>query len=80
VSNVKSTSSQATLGVGVGIGSQSQSKYALKLNIPQLTGVGVGVGQIPPIKSFADISGQFELHGNEPLKKQSPSKTSDRHQ
>jgi hypothetical protein len=56
----KFTSSQATLGVGVGSGSQSQSKYALKLKIEQSIGVGVGVGQIPPSKSFAEISGHCE--------------------
>jgi hypothetical protein len=57
LSIIKFTSSQGTLGLGVGSGSQSQSKYALKLKIEQSTGVGVGVGQIPPTKSFAEISG-----------------------
>lgn len=57
---IKLTSSQGTLGVGVGIGSQSQSKYALKSKIEQSTAVGVGVGQIPPEKSFAEISGHCE--------------------
>jgi hypothetical protein len=32
----------------------------LKLNIEQSTPVGVGVGQIPPEKSFAEISGHCE--------------------
>jgi hypothetical protein len=76
----KFTSSQGTLGVGVGIGSQSQSKYALKLKIEQSTGVGVGVGQIPPEKSFAEISGHWELHGLDPLNKQVPPNVSLRHQ
>jgi hypothetical protein len=30
--------------------------------------VGVGVGQIPVVKSLAAISGQSEVHGDEPLK------------
>ena len=77
---VKSTSSQSTLGVGVGSGSQSQSKYALKLKIEQSTGVGVGVGQIPPSKSFADISGHNELQGDDPLNTQEPSNVSLKHQ
>ena len=79
-SMMKLTSSQAILGVGVGNGSQSQSKYALKLNIEQSTPVGVGVGQIPPSKSFAEISGHCELQGLEPLNKQVPPNVSLKHQ
>jgi hypothetical protein len=51
---------QSIIGIGVGVGSQSQSKYALKSNVVQFIGNGVGDGQIPTLKSLADISGQLE--------------------
>ena len=79
-STSKFTSSQATLGLGVGTGSQSQSKYALKLNIEQSTAVGVGVGQIPPSKSFTEMSGHNEFHGYAPLNKHEPPKEVLKHQ
>ena len=52
----------------------------MKSNIAQLIGVGVGVGQIPVLKSLAAMSGQSDVHGDAPLKKQVPPKLLDKHQ
>ena len=65
---INSTSSQ---GIGVGAGSQAQSKYASKSKVVQSI-TGGGVVHSPEKNRFADISGQSDLHGEAPSKRQAP--------